>query len=61
MEKEDIINRQDKAPSDYHLFGTMKEGLRDKQSCFILAEKWGFIILFTQPLRSGSIWHKVNF
>ena len=21
----------------------------------------GYIILFTQPLRSGKIWHKVNF
>ena len=30
MQKEDIINWQDLAPSDYHLFGTMKEGLWSK-------------------------------
>ena len=30
MQKEDIINWQDLTPSDYHLFGPMKEGLRGK-------------------------------
>ena len=30
MQKEDIIDWQDLAPSDYHLFGPMKEGLKGK-------------------------------
>ena len=30
MLKEDIIDFQDLAPLDYHLFGSMKEGLRSK-------------------------------
>ena len=30
MQKEDIIDWQDLVPSDYHLFGPMKEGLRGK-------------------------------
>ena len=30
MQKRDIINWLDLAPSDYHLFGPMKEGLRGK-------------------------------
>ena len=30
MQKEDIIDRQDLASSDYYLFGSMKKGLRGK-------------------------------
>ena len=30
MPKEDIINWKDLAPSDYHLLGPMKKGLRSK-------------------------------
>ena len=30
MQKADIVDWQDLVPSDYHLFGTMEEGLRDK-------------------------------
>ena len=32
MQVEDIINWQDLAPSDYSLFGSMKEDLRGKHS-----------------------------
>ena len=28
--QEDIIGRQDLVPSDYHLYGSIKEGLRGK-------------------------------
>ena len=31
MQKEDIINWQDLTPSDYHVFGPMKDGLRGKE------------------------------
>ena len=30
MQKEDIIDWQDLTPSDYHLLGSTKEGLRGK-------------------------------
>ena len=26
-----------------------------------MASLWNYLILFTQPLRSGRIWHKVKF
>ena len=34
----------------------------EMQSVYSLAlADWAIIIIFTQPLRSGKIWHKVNF
>ena len=51
MQKEDIINRQDLAPSDYHFFGSMKEGLRGKH--YASDEEVGTVVM--KRLKEQSI------
>ena len=47
--------------SKAYSFGLLLQKVRATLTLFKFQESMLYMVLFTQPLRSGRIWHKVNF